>query len=152
MAKMSYTDKDVGKHVVNADGDRVGTVTAVRHGTADVDPNPDTFDLIEVELGREDADEDTDPSKEGEVSEVPADEIRPPPIPRGTDTPVPFRVRSSRSLPVRGDLRRPEFPLRDGRRLIPGSRESRIQPPEGRNRGLPQKALILGPKTPLART
>jgi hypothetical protein len=75
MAEMSYTDNDVGKHVVNADGDRAGTVTAVRHGTAYVDPNPDLFDRIKAKLGWKDADEDTYPLQESEVSEITDDEI-----------------------------------------------------------------------------
>lgn len=76
MAKMSYTDEDVGKHVVNADGDRIGTVTAVRHGTAYVDPDPGMFDQIKAKLGWEDVDDDTYPLQESEVSEVTDDEIR----------------------------------------------------------------------------
>lgn len=76
MAEMSYTDKDVGKHVVNADGDRIGTVTEVRHGTAYVDPDPDMVDQIKAKLGWEDADEDTYPLQKNEVSEVTDDEIR----------------------------------------------------------------------------
>ncbi|WP_235271485.1 PRC-barrel domain containing protein [Halorubrum saccharovorum] len=46
MAETAYTDSDVGKYVMTADGDRVGTVTAVRHGTPRVDPDPDMFDRI----------------------------------------------------------------------------------------------------------
>jgi hypothetical protein len=76
MAEMSYTDNDVGKHVVNADGERIGTVTAVRHGTAYVDPDPDMFDQIKAKLGWEDVDEDTYPLQENEVSEITDDEIR----------------------------------------------------------------------------
>lgn len=76
MAEMSYTDKDVGKRVVNADGRTVGTVTAVRHGTAYVDPDPDMFDKIKAKLGWEDVDEDSYPLQRSEVSEVTDDEIR----------------------------------------------------------------------------
>ena len=76
MAEISYTDNDVGKRVVNADGQKVGTVTAVRHGTPYVDPDPSMFDQIKAELGWEDAAADTYPFQESEVSEVTGDEIR----------------------------------------------------------------------------
>ncbi len=76
MAKMSYTDDDVGKTVVNAEGRTVGTVTAVRHGTAYVDPDPGMFDRVKAKLGWEDVDDDTYPLQENEVSTITDDEIR----------------------------------------------------------------------------
>ncbi|WP_050032422.1 hypothetical protein [Halorubrum halophilum] len=76
MAETVYTDSDVGKYVMTADGDRVGTVTAVRHGTPRVDPDPDMFDRIKASLGWEDVDDDTYPLQDSEVSEVTDDEIR----------------------------------------------------------------------------
>ena len=76
MAELSYTDEDVGKRVVNADGEKIGTVTAIRHGTAQVDPDPDMFDQIKAKLGWEDVDEDAYPLQESGVSEVTDDEIR----------------------------------------------------------------------------
>lgn len=76
MAEESYTDNDVGKRVVNADGDEIGTVTAVRHGTPYVDPDPGMFDEIKAKLGWEDVDDDDYPLQQSEVSEVTDEEIR----------------------------------------------------------------------------
>jgi hypothetical protein len=66
----------LGKHGANTDGERIGTVTAVRHGTVYVDPDPDTFGSIKAKLGWEDVDEDTYPLGESEVSGITDDGIR----------------------------------------------------------------------------
>lgn len=76
MAETTYTDEEVGKYVVTADGDRVGTVTAVRHGTPYIDPDPDVFDRIKAAMGWEDVDDDTYPLQEEEVDEITNEEIR----------------------------------------------------------------------------
>ncbi|WP_123623572.1 PRC-barrel domain containing protein [Halorubrum sp. CSM-61] len=76
MDETTYTDEEVGKHVVTADGDRVGTVTAVRHGTPYIDPDPDAFDRIKAAMGWEDVNDDAYPLQEGEVDEITNEEIR----------------------------------------------------------------------------
>lgn len=76
MAKMSYTDKDVGKRVVNANGEEVGEVTEVRNEIAYVDPDPGMFDSVKAKLGWVDVDDDAYPLQDAEVSEITDDEIR----------------------------------------------------------------------------
>jgi len=48
------TDDDVGKSVANADGDEVGMVADVQHGTAHVEPGSRNhrFDQGDARLGR----------------------------------------------------------------------------------------------------
>ena len=76
MAQLTYTNDDVGKHVMNATGDTIGIVTDVRNGTPYVDPDPGMFDTVKAKLGWEDVDEDTYPLQDDQVSEVTDDEIR----------------------------------------------------------------------------
>ncbi|PCR90813.1 hypothetical protein [Natrinema ejinorense] len=70
-----FTDDDVGKRVVNADGDEVGMVAAVEHGTAHVEPDPGITDSIKATLGWSDSGADTYPLQEEAVSRVTDDEI-----------------------------------------------------------------------------
>ncbi len=76
MAEISYTEDDVGKPVVNEDGTEIGTVTAVRHGTLYVDPDPGVFDEMKAKLGWEDVDDDSYPLQNDEVSMVTDDKIQ----------------------------------------------------------------------------
>lgn len=71
-----FTDGDVGKRVVNADGDEVGMVADVEHGTAHVEPDPGITDSIKATLGWSDSGESTYPLQEEAVSRVTDDEIR----------------------------------------------------------------------------
>lgn len=70
------TDDDVGKSVVNADGDEVGMVADVQHGTAHVEPDPGITDSIKATLGWGDSGEDTYPLQEEAIGRVTDDEIR----------------------------------------------------------------------------
>lgn len=70
------TDDDVGKSVVNADGDEVGMVADVQHGTAHVEPDPGITDSIKATLGWGDRGEDTYPLQEEAIGRVTDDEIR----------------------------------------------------------------------------
>ncbi|SEQ33969.1 hypothetical protein [Natrinema salaciae] len=70
-----FTDDDVGKRVVNADGDEVGMVADVEHGTAHVEPDPGITDSIKATLGWSDSGESTYPLQEEAVSRVTDDEI-----------------------------------------------------------------------------
>ena len=65
-----FTDDDIGKTVVNADGEEVGIVADVEHGTAHVEPDPGVTDTIKAKLGWGGADEDAYPLQEGSVSQV----------------------------------------------------------------------------------
>ncbi|WP_222919317.1 hypothetical protein [Natrinema sp. SYSU A 869] len=70
-----FTDDDVGKRVVNANGDEVGMVADVEHGTAHVEPDPGITDSIKATLGWSDSGESTYPLQEEAVSRVTDDEI-----------------------------------------------------------------------------
>jgi hypothetical protein len=77
MQTTQFTDDDVGKTVVNGDGNDVGIVSAVRHGTAYVDPDPGITTKITAALGWESIDdEDGYPLQEEAVATVTEDEIR----------------------------------------------------------------------------
>ena len=71
-----FTDDDIGKRVVNADGDEVGMVADVEHGTAHVEPDPGITDSIKARLGWSESGEDTYPLQEEAVGRVTDDEIR----------------------------------------------------------------------------
>ncbi len=72
---IQFTDDDVGKRVVNADGDEVGMIAAVEHGTAHVEPDPGITDSIKAKLGWSDSGEDTYPLQEEAVGRVTDDEV-----------------------------------------------------------------------------
>jgi hypothetical protein len=77
MQTTQFTDDDVGKTVVNGDGNDVGIVSAVRHGTAYVDPDPGITTKITAALGWENIDDDDGyPLQEEAVATVTEDEIR----------------------------------------------------------------------------
>lgn len=71
-----FTDVDEGKRVVNADGDEVGIIADVEHGTAHVEPDPGMTDSIKAKLGWGDSGEDTYPLQEEAVGRVTDDEVR----------------------------------------------------------------------------
>jgi hypothetical protein len=72
----TITDDAIGTDVVDADGNKVGIVSRVEHGTAYVDPDPGLTDKILARLGWEDADEEDYPLQESAVATVTDDEIR----------------------------------------------------------------------------
>lgn len=72
----TFTDDDVGKTVVNANGEEVGIVSGIEHGTAHIEPDPGVTDTIRAKLGWEDTNEDTYPLQEQAVARVTDDEIR----------------------------------------------------------------------------
>ena len=69
-------DDAVGRDVVDAEGNQVGIVTAVKHGTAYVDADPGITDKIRTRLGWEDTDEEDYPLQEEAIDTVTDDEIR----------------------------------------------------------------------------
>lgn len=71
-----FTDDDVGKSVVNANGDEVGIVSDIEHGTAHVKPDAGITDTIKAKLGWQGTDEETFPLQEAAVASVSGDEIR----------------------------------------------------------------------------
>ncbi len=70
-----FTDDDIGKRVVNANGDEVGMVADVEHGTAHVEPDPGITDSIKATLGWSDSGESTYPLQAEAVSRVTDDEV-----------------------------------------------------------------------------
>ncbi|KDE59475.1 hypothetical protein EL22_21735 [Halostagnicola sp. A56] len=71
-----FTDDDVGKSVVNENGDEVGIVADVEHGTAHVKPDAGITDTIKAKLGWQDTDEEMFPLQEEAVARVSDDEVR----------------------------------------------------------------------------
>lgn len=69
-----FTDDDVGKNVINAEGDEIGIIADVDHGTAHVEPNPGITDTIKAKLGWGGTD-DAYPLQESSVADVTADEV-----------------------------------------------------------------------------
>jgi hypothetical protein len=77
MQSVQFSDEDVGKTVVNGNGDDVGIVSAVEHGTAYVDPEPGITTKITAALGWENIDDDDGyPLQEEAVATVTDDQIR----------------------------------------------------------------------------
>jgi hypothetical protein len=76
MRTVQLTDDDVGKTVVDGDGDEVGIVSAVEHGTAYVDPDPGITTKLKTKLGWEETDDDAYPLQERAIETVTDDRIR----------------------------------------------------------------------------
>lgn len=72
----TLTDDAVGKEVIDADGDTIGIVTGVEHGTAQVDPDPGITEKITAKLGWSDPDEESYPLQEEAIATVTDDDIR----------------------------------------------------------------------------
>ena len=69
-------DSDEGKTVIGPNGEEVGRIVTVDHGTAHIDPDPGITETVKSKLGWGDRDEDTYPLQEASVSEVTDDEVR----------------------------------------------------------------------------
>lgn len=73
----SLTENDVGKRVVNANGDVVGRVVDVEPATAHIDPHPTLSDTAAATFGWSDCHpEDTYRLNSEQVDEITADEVR----------------------------------------------------------------------------
>ena len=48
---VNLDDSVQGKHVVNAAGEKIGLITAVRDNTAYIDPDPGMTDTLKAKLG-----------------------------------------------------------------------------------------------------
>ena len=68
-------DDDEGKKVIGPNGEEVGRIKTVEHGTAYVDPDPGLTDTVMSKLGWGDRDDDTYPLQEASVREVTDDEV-----------------------------------------------------------------------------
>lgn len=77
MQTVQITDDDVGKEVVESDGDTVGLVSGIRHGTAYVDPDPGLATKLKTKLGWEDIDEEEGyPLQEAKIDTITDEEVR----------------------------------------------------------------------------
>ncbi|WP_458206971.1 PRC-barrel domain containing protein [Haladaptatus sp. NG-SE-30] len=72
---IALTEEDEGKRVVEADGDEVGIVEDVRHGTAHVDADPAVVERMKTELGTGGSDENTFALSEDAIERIEDDEI-----------------------------------------------------------------------------
>lgn len=70
------TEEEVGKKIVDSNGNEVGLVTEVRHGTAYVDADPSLTDKLMSKLGWEHTDDDAYPLQKSKIAEITDDEIR----------------------------------------------------------------------------
>lgn len=75
-AMATITESEEGKPVVDSDGNKVGIVSSVEHGTAYVDPDPGITEKLLSKMGWEDTDEEDYPLQEARVASVTDDEIR----------------------------------------------------------------------------
>jgi hypothetical protein len=66
---------DEGKTVVGPNGEEVGRIVTVEHGTAHVNPDPGITETVKSKLGWGDTDEDTYPLQEAAVGSVTDDEV-----------------------------------------------------------------------------
>jgi len=76
VTRTEITEDDEGKEVIGTDGEQVGRIVDVEHGTAHVDPDPGITDTVKSKLGWGDRDEDTYPLQEASVEEITNDEVR----------------------------------------------------------------------------
>ncbi len=72
----TLTDAEVGKKVINEDGDELGRVMAVESGTAHVDPEPGLADTILSKFGWSDKSSDTYRLESSRVEAITDDHIR----------------------------------------------------------------------------
>lgn len=73
---ITLTEDDEGKRVSNANGDEIGRVVEVKHGTAYVEPDPGLTDTLLAKLGWAESDEDSYRLDPDRVESVTDNEIR----------------------------------------------------------------------------
>lgn len=76
MAVIEFTKEDVGKSVVDANGQRMGQIVDTRGGAAYVDPDPDAVDAIKSKLGWNETDDETYEINGKDVEEATDQEVR----------------------------------------------------------------------------
>lgn len=76
MSVEAFSEDDVGKEVVNANGSKVGIVASVKDGVAHVDADPNITDTVKAKLGWDDTDKETHPLSQGDVTAINDDEVR----------------------------------------------------------------------------
>ncbi|MDZ5809930.1 PRC-barrel domain containing protein [Halorubrum sp. AD140] len=73
--KSTLTADDEGKNVINSEGDQVGRVIKVEHGSAHVDPDPGLTDTLRSKLGWGKDDEDNYLLDSSSIERISDDEI-----------------------------------------------------------------------------
>ncbi|SNZ03793.1 hypothetical protein SAMN06269185_0371 [Natronoarchaeum philippinense] len=68
-------DSDVGKPIVDADGDRLGRIAGVTGNRIEIAPDPDAFDRFKARFGWKDRDGDTHQIDSGRVRDVTDSEV-----------------------------------------------------------------------------
>lgn len=72
----TLTETDVGKRVVDQDGEELGMISGFEAGQAYIEPDPGITDKIRSRLGWEDVNEDNYPISDDEVHSITDDEVR----------------------------------------------------------------------------
>lgn len=72
---VTLTEDDEGKPVINTDGDQVGRIIEVEHGTAHVDPDPNLTEMIRSKLGWGDGEEEHYRLDASSIESVSDDEV-----------------------------------------------------------------------------
>lgn len=70
------TDTDVGKSVVNSDGEEIGRVVDIQNGRAFVDPDPSTAETVMSEFGWGDSDQGTYALSDESIATVTDEAVR----------------------------------------------------------------------------
>ncbi len=68
-------DSIQGKHVVNAAGEKIGLITAVRDNTAFIDPDPGMTDTLKAKLGWDEVDTDDYPLEASDIDRITDDGV-----------------------------------------------------------------------------
>jgi hypothetical protein len=76
MQSTQLTDDDVGKTVVDTNGDEIGLVDRYEHGTAYVAPDPGISTRLKTMLGWDDETDEDYPLQEAAVATVTDDQVR----------------------------------------------------------------------------
>ena len=72
----NLTDDDEGKEVVTSEGEKIGIVKSVDHGTAHVDPDPGMTDELKAKMGWGDRDKNTYQLDSDSIETVTDDDVR----------------------------------------------------------------------------
>lgn len=70
------TERDVGKRIVDADGDELGVVAGVSGNRVEIDPDPGMLDQMKTRFGWKDREQDTYAIEQTRVDRVTPDEVR----------------------------------------------------------------------------
>lgn len=72
---VTLDDSVQGKHVVNAAGEKIGLITAVRDNTAYVDPDPGMADTLMAKLGWDEVEAEDYPLQASDIDRITDDGV-----------------------------------------------------------------------------